>query len=231
MQRAPELKSFFLLFYLFGQTQRYLANENRPITRVLSFFLKIIYLLVLISLAYWMLSSSIKSSALHQFTSALARIPFLYYILSNVVAMFSEWLNPMASPWLYNRILYVIHYTRERVRLNLSLGHFRTQFNRKVLLALCEAIITFLIKYQLKSLIIEPFTELILLAATIYRYFALFHALLLIDLIAFLISTFNKHLKALDEHSLNRDNLYVMLRHLKWIQYNIFRVTSLLSER
>lgn len=229
MQPVPELKSIFLLFFVFGQTRCFPTNENHPFKRVLSILLKFIYLLVLVWLAYWMLNSNIKLN--DQFTSVLARIPFLYYITSNLVAIFSEWSNPLISPWLYNRIIYVIHYTRDRVRLNLSLNSFRTKFDRKVIIAMCEAIITFIIKYHLKSLIIQPFMEFIFLTATVYRYFALFHALLLIDLIAFIISTFNKHLKSLDEHSLNCDNLYVLLRHLKWIQYNIFRVTSLLNER
>lgn len=232
MQKVPELSSFYLLFFLFGQTLDVPSkSHNRIFKRIFSIVLKIVYLLVLISLAYWMTHSNIKSNGIRELTSILARVPFLFYILSNFVAVFSEWSHPMASQWLYNRTTYIILYTKHRVTATLALNRFKWTFYRKVLFALSEAIITFLVKSQLKSVIIEPITELILLMATIYRYVALFHMLLLIDLIAFILSSLNDHLKSINERPLSGDKLYATLRHLKWIHYNLFRVTRLLNER
>lgn len=232
MQKVPELSSFYRLFFLFGQTLDVPSkSHNRVFTRISSIVLKIVYLLVLISLAYWMTNSNIKSNGIRELTNILARVPFLFYILSNFVAVFSEWSHPMASQWLYNRTTYIILYTKHRVTAMLPLNRFKWTFYRKVLFAISEAIITFLIKSQLKSVIIEPITELILLTATIYRYVALFHMLLLIDLIAFIILSLNDHLKSINGRPVSADQLHATLCHLKWIHYNLFRVTRLISER
>lgn len=178
-----------------------------------------------------MTTSSIKSNVLHEFTSVLARVPFLFYILSNLVAVFSEWTSPNISEWLYNHISQVLLYTMQHVSPNQSLKQFRTGFYLKVLVAVSEATISFLVQSQLKSVIIEPATEFLLLTATIYRYAAIFHVLLFIDLVAYVMLTLNKRLDSINEQPLNCNEMCATLQRFKWIHFNLYRASNVLNQR
>lgn len=232
-QNSVDLSSIYLIFFIFGQTPSWPAEtrNKQTLSRICSIALKIVYLLVLISLIYWMTTSSIKSNELHEFTSVLARVPFLFYILSNLVAVFSEWTNPNISQWLYKHISHVLLYTMQHVSSNLSLNQFKTGFYGKVLVAMLEATISFIVQSQLKSVIIEPVTEFLLLTATIYRYAAIFHILLFVDLIAYVMLTMNMRLDSINEQPLNPNEITATLQHFKWIHYNLYRASNMLNER
>lgn len=232
MRQIPELNSIFFLFYLFGQISYIPFEKSEKSFRwLLTYIPKLIYFLVLITTIFSMITLNHKWPDLSEFSTIISCLLLIFYVLSNFASLLTDLFDPLSSYLLCDYLADTIHYTEKKFKLKISMAHFRKIFYRKVLFAFSIEILISLENVISKSMFLKTITDVVLLVAKFYRYFSLFHSIIFIDLMIFVLFSLNTNLRNINENPLCDVDLLQTFRHLKWIHYSLSKVSRLFNKR
>lgn len=230
MSKAPELRSMVILLILFGQiSYRNRQKRNNRMERIITYILKMVYFVILFPSIFMLLGLHKKHSSFHKFTAFSRDISYIFYVGSNLIALFTDLLRPSRPYLLYKQINSIIAYTNYRINA-IDTQQIKRKFFKRLWIGVLPIVGNLILKSAWRSLFTPPLSQAFITAAQIYRHIALLYSVLIMDATNSVLSAMITHLEKLPNDRKHYNQIYATIRQMKWIHFKLFRVSELYNK-
>lgn len=231
MWKIYELKLPFIYFYFFGQTSFVpLKRVQLDKLLVVAFIPKLVYLLVIASTIYLIITQNHKWPNAFDFNTILVIAIFIFNCTSGCLVLFTSLTSPFALRTICNIFADVIEYTERRFLLSISLHQLQRNFQKKILILLVLEIISGCLRsIHLNSSLFKPITNISVVILLIYKVIMILHIQFYIDLIGFILYSVNEKLKSVTKIRRHRYSVACTFQRVKWIHYNLWKISKMIN--
>lgn len=231
MPQIAQMKTAFILYFLFGQVSHRNGPKLKPVfVRVIAYIPKVVYFVILIPSILILAGFHRKNPKTKQFTAISQNLAYTFFVCSNLISLFTDLIRPATSFLLYDQINYVIAYCNCRMQA-IKVARLMRDFTRRLALGALLIVGNVIIKLVWPSLITAPVTELFIAAAATYRYVSLLYAVHAIDSMIYVVAALSRCLEGLQANPRSASHVLRTLQYMKWIHFRVFRVSELLNKR
>lgn len=232
MPCIEELKLYFVIFFLFGHASYIPSklNHHKRI-KVLSIFLKIINVSIPLCGAIVILFDRSHSFEVENLNSFTVKYSVIAHYSMATFALYTSIITPNLSCHLCEFFAGIIQYMERHLKIVIQIHTFKQMFLRKLMLKMFIEALAAAFRLRVMDLFVNP-SETILMTITLNAIISgAFHVVLYICLIEFLLfsitAKLNDHLSA----SKRFTRIDLLFRHLKWIHYNLWKISQIISRK
>lgn len=225
-----ELKVYFVIFYLFGQSSYIpLKTDHVKGLRIASYIPKIIHLTVPIS--HFILNAYNQKLKLTSFHVIATQYSMFLVFLSNYYPLFLSVLYPNTSFQLCEYFGNIFQYLEHNLHINIQIGKFKKNFTQLLFLKMAFSTVAFASRFAETSVFLHPMENILFTVSVFIGIFAAFHVILFISLVHFILRTINKVFKNIWRGPKRPNDAFEFLRHLKWTHYKLWKISRALDNQ
>lgn len=225
-----ELDPFFVCFHFFGLAA-YIPSKAIHMKRLLvsSVFFKFIQFAMAFAFVISSFSNDLDSDRLWKlpnFNAFLQRYTIIHFFLLANFLLFKSVGAPHLSRRICEHFCHVIEDMQFYLQIRLQMKSFKTTYVQKVSLHL----FVFLSRIIIDPHFFRPLHAKFYIAVQMVAVFAVLQVILFIDLISLSLCSINTKLK---EHLYFKQPYFrviLIFRYLKWIHYNLWKISEILNE-
>lgn len=226
MDHIRELKSCFIIFYLFGHTSFIpLKSGKLKALLLISFIPKIAYFLILIMEFYTTLQLFYVGTKII-FNNILIATLFLLNWMSGIFILYSSVSSPHALLYILKMFANTILYTEHKLSKTICMNRLLKDIHKKTLYAFMTVFGFFL--FGLTT--IAPANNFLLLIVLMAKVMIVMQMVLLINLIEIILSTLNEKLVDLTRKRKYRFSVSCLFQQIKLIHYNLWTISQNINQ-
>lgn len=232
MWRVRELKSYFMVFYLFGQTAYIpLKADHAKQLQILSVLLKMIHIGFPIAHTILFVYNRCEDSPLKDFDIFVTQYLFFFIFICASYASYKNFFSPNLSRKICELFADVIQYSETNFQSETQIGKFKKNFTRKFLIKVIVEFVTLLSRFVSKDVYLNPFELLFFTITWITSKITTFYIMLFIDLLECVLQSLNMKVKEILRDKKQTKNAFDMFHHIKLIHYNLWQISKILNEQ
>lgn len=226
-----ELKPYFIVFFLFGHTSYIPLKHHNKQLKVLSNIVKSINFMIPFGNA--MLTIYNRSHALKviDFNSFIVKYSVMVNFSTAVSTLYTGLINPNLSRHICIFFANIIQYMEQNLQIAIHIDKFKTNLRRKVLLKLTFVIIATISRQTAQDIFVHVTDNILMTLSLLIIIVAAFHVILYVCLIEFLLALINSKLMQHLSSTVNSEQLSLIFFHLKWMYYNLWKISQILSRK
>lgn len=232
MRRVRELKNYFIVFYLFGQTAYIpLKTDYTKQLQIFSVILKICHLIFPIAHTVLFIYNRFEESAREKFDILIMQYLILCIFIFASYATYINFFHPNLSHKICELFAGVIHYSEYNCRTELQIDKLKKNFTRKFLINIIIEMATLLSRFLSKDVFLHPLEVISFTISWTISRITIFYIMLFIDLLECVLRSLNVKVKKTLRDTKQKKDAFTMFHHMKLIHYNLWKISKILNEQ
>lgn len=232
MDEFQQLKSVFVLFFVFGQALYFPINSTRPV--LISIFIKFTPLLVHIGfLAFTAYSVIVNTHHMidnpsNEDSVAMITITAIS-LMPSISVFFHNFANPNTAFRIFNGFRYIFAYMKVEINGTFCVNVFRREYFTKIAISIFIHILTFIVRFTINTNRNMIITVAGVFVMQTYKLWTKMHALFYVDLVKFTISAINEETlnihcgsMLISVNGFHCKSVRAKLHHLKFIHLKLW---------